>query len=297
MSSSICVLKMAASKLAAYYAALKPERTYANVMTTAAGFLFASQRHIDGRLFLVIIAGTSLIVLSACAANNFTDRELDARMPRTKRRGLVTGAVSPGVIISLAVVLGVLGFVILAAYVSSLVVILGAIGYVDYVVFYAWSKRFTPHSTLIGTVSGAVPLVAGYCAVTGRFDLTALLLGLIMVCWQMVHFYAIGVFRRTDYQASGTPVWPVVYGIRNTQYWMLAFALLYEAALIAFAVQAKTGFVFVAVSVVLGMWWLYSGFKGLRTLKPVKWAQRMFGFSLIILLTFSVALSVAPLLP
>jgi protoheme IX farnesyltransferase len=288
---------MAASKLRAYYKALKPERTYANVMTTAAGFLFASKWHIHGLLFLATITGTTLIVMSACAANNCTDRGVDGKMPRTRKRSLVTGELPFRNVALLAVVLGIAGFTILGSFVNWLTVLLGAIAYIDYVVLYAWSKRTTIHSTLIGTISGAVPLVAGYTAVTNRFDTTAAILGLIMVFWQMPHFYAIGIFRKDDYTLGGLPIWPVQKGVRNTQWWILIYTGLYVMAALALTAFSSAGWIYGSIVGVMGLYWLYKGISGLSSLKPEKWARGMFGFSLVTLLVLSGLIATAPLLP
>ncbi len=283
--------------LKSYYAALKPERTYANVMTTLAGFLFASRWHIDWALLLYALLGTTLIVMSACAVNNVTDRSLDARMPRTKKRATVTGEVSAGRLVYVAVILGVVGFAILAVHVNWLTTLLGLLGYIDYVLLYAWTKRTTIHSTLVGTISGAVPMVAGYAAATGQFDLTALLLGLVMVCWQMPHFYAIGIFRLKDYRAGGLPIWPVVKGVRSTKIWLMVYTVLYVLAVLALGLFGSAGWVFGVVLGGLGLYWLFLGFKGFRTLQSEKWARGMFGFSLITLLVLSGMLAISPLLP
>jgi protoheme IX farnesyltransferase len=285
------------SKLKDYYYALKPERTYANIMTTVAGFLFASQWHIDWLLFIYTLLGMTLIVMSACAANNCTDSKLDAKMPRTKKRATVTGSVSIRKLAGIAILFGLVGFAILAVHVNLLTCLLGAIAYIDYVVAYGWTKRTTPLSTLVGTISGSIPLVAGYTAVTGSLDTTALLLGLVMVFWQMVHFYAIAVFRREDYAAGHIPVWSVRYGVRSTQQWMLVFTVLYILTLVCLPLFASTGWVFVALMSILGLYWLYVGVKGFNVEKPEKWAKGMFGLSLIILLVFSAALSLSPKLP
>jgi protoheme IX farnesyltransferase len=292
------------STVKAYYAALKPERTYANVMTTGAGFLFACRWHVDWLLLFYTLIGTTLIVMSACAANNYTDRGIDAKMPRTKKRATVTGHVTGGKLLAIAIVFGLVGLAILAVHVNWLTLLVGAIAYVDYVVLYAWSKRTTVHSTLIGTISGAAPLVAGYVAVTGRFDLTALLLALVMVFWQMPHFYSIGIFRRDDYAAGGLPIWPVVKGVRSTQIWMLVYTTLYVLAVLALALFGNSGvrhgsggLVFGVVIGALGLYWLLRGMAGLRAQEPAKWARGMFGLSLITLLALSVGVAFAPLLP
>jgi heme o synthase len=280
-----------------YYAALKPERTYANVMTTGAGFLFASKWSIDWGLLTATLVGTTLVVMSACAVNNCTDRGIDAQMPRTRKRPTVSGDVPMARLATLAVVLGVAGFVTLALWVNWLVVLLGVVGYIDYVVLYGWTKRTTPWSTLVGTISGAVPIVAGYVAVLGHFTPTALALGLVMLFWQMPHFYAISIFRHKDYKAGGLPVWSVRYGVRSTQAWLLAYTFLYLAALAFFIVVGSTGILFAAVMGLLGIYWLWLGLKGFKAERPEKWARGMFGFSLITLLVLSAGVAVAPLLP
>jgi protoheme IX farnesyltransferase len=280
--------------LKAYFEALKPERTFFNVMTTFAGFLFACQWHVDWALLLYTLLGTTLVVMSACAVNNCTDRKLDAKMPRTKKRATVTGIVSVRKLAAIAVVLGLVGFAILAVRVNLLTTLLAAIAYVDYVVLYSWSKRHTPWSTLIGTPSGALPLVAGYVAVTNSFDMTALLLGLVMVFWQMVHFYAIAIFRRKDYAAGNIPVWAVRYGVKSTQKWLLFYTLLYLVAVIQLALFASVGWVFLTVVGGMGVYWFYLGMKGFNALSPEKWARGMFGFSLIVLLVLSAAVVVGP---
>ena len=282
--------------LKAYYAALKPERTYANVMTTLAGFLFACKWHISWALLFYTLVGTTLVVMSACAANNCTDRGIDARMPRTKKRATATGELPVRNVAILAFVLGAIGLVVLVKYVNLLTCLLGVVAYVDYLVLYAWSKRTTPHSTLIGTISGAVPLVAGYTAVTGIFDLTAALLGLVMIFWQMPHFYAIAIFRRADYAAADLPVWSVRYGVRSTQYWLLAYTVLYVLAVLALSIFGSGGPLLAIVMGLLGLYWLYLGFRGFAHANPTKWARSMFGFSLITLLALSVILPISPLL-
>lgn len=279
-----------------YYSVLKPERTYANVMTTLAGFLFACRWHIDWTLLIGTVGGTTLIVASACAVNNCTDRELDARMPRTKKRALVTHTVPVRNVVALAIILGLAGFVLLIAYVNWLTVLIGAIGYVDYVIFYAWSKRHSVFSTLIGTISGAAPLVAGYAAVTAHFDMTATILALIMIFWQMTHFYSIGIFRRDDYKAGNLPIWPVEKGVVNTQHWILFYTLLYLITVSSLTFTGRTGYLFLAVVGVMALYWLWLGVKGLGSLQPTKWARGMFGFSLVTLLVLSAMLAVGPIL-
>lgn len=281
----------------AYYMALKPGRTYANVMTTGAGFLFASAWHIDWLLLLATLAGTTLVIMSACAVNNCTDRGIDAHMSRTRKRATVTGQIPIRNLALLGVVLGIAGFALLLLYVNWLTALIGAVAYIDYVVLYGWSKRTTVHSTLIGTICGAASIAAGYTAVTARYDLTALLLTLTMVFWQMPHFYAIGIFRRDDYKAAGLPIWTVKYGVPSTQRWILVYTTLYLLAVAALGVWGSAGVMATVVIGATGAYWLLMGIRGFRALKPDVWARQMFGFSFTTLMVLAGAVALAPLLP
>jgi protoheme IX farnesyltransferase len=191
------------------YLLTKPGIIYGNALTAAGGFLLASKWHIDFKLFAATIIGTCLVIASACVINNYIDRGIDKKMKRTKGRATVTGKVSGRWAIAYGVVLGILGFSMLILFTSALVALIGLVAYVDYIALYGVSKRVSVHGTLVGSIAGASPPVAGYCAVTGHFDGGALIIFLIMVCWQMVHFYAIAIRRSSDYKAAGIPVLPL----------------------------------------------------------------------------------------
>ncbi len=234
---------------------------------------------------------------SACVFNNYIDRGIDEKMARTKRRALVIGKISARAALTYASVLGLAGFSILLLWTNGLVALIGLIAYVDYIVLYGWSKRHSVHGTLVGSISGAAPPVAGYCAVTDRFDLGALIIFLIMVCWQMVHFYAIAIRRAKDYKAAGIPVLPLVKGIRQTKIQMILYTVAFTLAVVDLSVKGYTGWAFGVVMGAIGLLWLYKGLKSFSVKDDIAWAKRMFLFSLVVLLSFSVMLSVGSTLP
>ncbi len=286
---------MAAFK--SYLELAKPERTLANVITAAAGFLLASPHGIHFARFAATLAGMSLVIASACVLNNYIDRRLDAKMKRTGDRVLVRGNLSlPTVIIYLSL-LGVGGFLLLALLVNWLVVVLGLVAYFDYVVLYSWSKRRTSHSTLIGTISGSMSIVAGYCAVTGRLDGAALILFLIMLFWQMPHFYAIAIYRLKDYKAAGLPVWPAQKGIDSTKHWILIYMLAFLASAVLLTGFGYTHYVYLAVVLVIGWYWVWLAVDGFKTDENVKWARRLFVYSLHSMIPLMLAIALGARLP
>ncbi len=266
-----------------YYQSFKPERTLANVMTTAAGFLLASELHPAAGLLIATLVGTSLMVASACAVNNVIDRDLDARMPRTKHRALSTGTISPRIVAWLAGMFGLSGFGLLLYEVNMLTAFIGVVGYLDYVVLYGWAKRHTKHSTLVGTVSGAAPLVAGYTAVTGSFDWVVLLLALVMIFWQMAHFFAIAVYRRQDYLAGALPVYTVADSVERTKCLIVGYVSLVIVAVLGLGLVGALPIVGLTILIPLCFRWLWMAFDATVSSNEV-WGRNMFGFSLVVLL-------------
>jgi protoheme IX farnesyltransferase len=283
--------------LRTYYWLAKPGIVYGNALTLAGGFLFAAEWHIDWGLFAATLIGTCLVMASACVFNNYIDRGIDKKMKRTSWRATAKGTLSASAVLTYGAVLGILGFGILLFWTNLLVVLIGLAAYVDYIVLYGYVKRHSWHGTLVGTISGSAPPVAGYCAVTGKFDVNALIIFLIMLFWQMVHFYAIAIRRAQDYQAAGIPVLPLVKGVRETKIQMILYTIGFIFAVMALTTRGSAGYTFSVVMVVLGLIWLFKGLKSFNITDNVLWAKHMFGFSLIVLMAFSVMLSVGSILP
>jgi protoheme IX farnesyltransferase len=280
-----------------YYALTKPGIIYGNALTATAGFLLASKGHIDFWLLLAAVAGTSLVIASACVFNNYIDRGIDAKMARTSKRALVSGLVSGRNAIIYAILLGVAGFALLAVYTNFLVVTIGLVALFDYVVLYGLAKRRSVHGTLVGSIAGAAPVVAGYCAVTDRFDGGAVILFLVLALWQMPHFYAIAMYRFDDYKAASLPVLPVKKGMKAAKIQILLYIVGFIAATSLLTGFGYTGYAYLVVMIGFGLAWLRLGIKGFKTANDKRWARKMFFFSLVIILVLSVMLSVGPVLP
>jgi protoheme IX farnesyltransferase len=277
--------------LKAYYYLAKPGIVYANVLTAVAGYLYGSAWHIKLDEFAGVVIGIALVIGGACAYNNILDRNFDKQMKRTKNRALVTGEISPlaaGIFASLLVSLG---FGLLARFTNPTVVIIGLIGIIDYVILYGWAKRHTPFSTIIGSVSGSTSIVAGYCAATGRFDVDAFLLFLILTLWQMPHFYAIAMYRKQDYTDIKVPLMPLLRSAATAKARIISYIVAMLAASILLTVWGSANLVCLAILVVLSLWWLYIGIKN-YSMDVVPWGKKMFFFSLTVNLGISVAVAI-----
>lgn len=280
-----------------YYYLTKPGIVYGNALTAAAGFLLASRGQVNWWLLVALVVGTSLVIASACVYNNYIDRDIDQLMDRTKRRALAKGKITGPAALIYATGLLMVGFVILVRYTNWLTVIIGLIALVDYVALYGWSKRRSVHGTLVGSISGAAPIAAGYTAVTNRFDAGAIILFAIMVLWQMPHFYAIAIRRANDYAAAKIPVLPLVSGVRQTKIQMIAYTAAFILAATALTIFGFAGYSYLVVMLAFGGWWLSLGLKGFGADDNIAWAKRVFGGSLVVLLALSVMLAVNSVLP
>lgn len=287
-------------RIETYYQLTKPRVTYGNVMTAVAGFLLGCgyYKTFDLVLFIATIVGMTLVIASACVLNNVLDQDIDRIMERTKTRGVASGDVAslPAAIFS--AVLGLLGIAILAVWVNSLVVAIGVAGFIIYVWLYgAFSKRKSIHGTAVGSVSGAAPILAGYVAVSDRIDSAAILLFLMLFFWQFPEFYSIGIYREKEYAAAKVPIMPVVKGIKSTKIQIFIYTLAFVITSLLLTIYGYTGWIYFIVMAVLGLYWIKLAADGLRTSDSVKWARRMFHFSLIVLLALSLMLSIGAILP
>ena len=276
-----------------YLLLAKPGMVLGNLISAAAGFFLASKGQIDGVALAATLIGMSLVVASACVFNNCIDREIDRKMVRTRNRGLATGVVSLKSALSYAIILAVAGMALLCAATNLLSVVITLAGLVIYVVVYSlYMKRNSVYSTLIGSLAGAAPPLAGYCAVTGRFDMGAMILLSIFTLWQMPHCYSIAVYRLDDYAAAGIPVLPVKQGTAAARRHIVGYILAFMAATLMLTSGGYTGHSFFAVASVLVMCWLYLAWSGYKASDERLWAKKLFIFSILTISILSVMMSI-----
>ncbi|GGH34703.1 heme o synthase [Paenibacillus segetis] len=264
-----------------FVALTKPGILRSNLIAVFAGFWLASHWELQyGKLIMTLI-GTMLIMASSCVFNNYFDRELDTKMARTKNRALPTGKMSPKTVMWYAVILGIVGLGVLFGFSGLLAGILGIVGIFVYVVVYTlWLKRSSTWSTSVGAISGAVPPIIGYVAVTGTVDLGAILLFAMLFLWQPPHFWALGIRRVEEYREAGFPLLPVVKGIPRTKLQMLPYLILLIPIPILMYVYNYTGMWFLVIGEIMSVAWLFMALKGFRSQDNDAWAKRVFLFSI-----------------
>ena len=112
----------------------KPRITTRVVVTAAVGYAVGS-RGFDPAAFVALLLGTAMVAGGASALNQHAERDLDARMERTRHRPLPAGRLTVGAPADL--VLCALGNEIaLLATINVLTPILGAVALTSYVLLY-----------------------------------------------------------------------------------------------------------------------------------------------------------------
>ena len=252
----------------------KPGLLRLNVFASIGGFWVASKWSFDFWLLLWMIIGCTLTMASGTVINNFYDRELDLKMERTRNRTLPSGRMKPTSVLIYGIILGVVGVTVLFTLVNVLCGILGLIGWFAYIVIYTmWLKRTSTWSTSVGGISGAMPPVIGYCAVTETFDMGAILLFAFLFLWQPAHFWSLAIRRVDEYRAAGFPLLPVVKGIKRTKIQMIPYLVLMLVTVILFYVYDLTGIFFLILSTILTAFWLVHTIMGLYAKDTEKWAK------------------------
>ncbi len=281
-----------------YYELTKPGVVALMVFTAIVGQLLASPGVIPWNALIVGNLGIALAAGSAAAINHLVDRQIDARMKRTRGRPLPTGHLRITHAVAFAVVLAVSGLSLLYFAVNPLTAWLTAGSLIGYAFIYTlFLKRATPQNIVIGGAAGAAPPVLGWVAVTGTIDPHALLLFLIIFTWTPPHFWALAIHRREEYASVDIPMLPVTHGDRFTRWQILFYTVLLVGVTILPFATGMSGLIYLAGALALGARYLWFGVALLRHEDDRSLPMRSFGFSIVYLMALFAVLLVDAYVP
>jgi heme o synthase len=239
--------------VSAYVGLTKPRIIELLLVTTVPAMVLAERGFPSLWLILGTLIGGTLTAGGANAINCYIDRDIDEVMKRTRNRTLPSHRVAPERALVFGVVIGVVGFLWLAVLVNLLSAVLAVSAILFYVFVYTlWLKRSTEQNIVIGGAAGAVPPLVGWAAVTGRLDLSALVLFAIIFFWTPPHFWALALRYRSDYAAARIPMLPVTRGEEETRRQIFIYSLVLVAVTVALYFTGGAGVVYLAVALILG---------------------------------------------
>ncbi len=270
----------------------KPRLSGLVVLTTAGGVALAPGR-IGVARATVAILGTAAVVGAANALNCWLERDVDARMRRTRDRPLPAGRVEPFVALALGLAVPALALPVLALVANPLTALLAFAALVVYVAIYTPMKQRSTLALFVGAVPGAIPPLMGWTAVTGRLDAGGLALFALLFAWQLPHFLAISIYLAEDYARGGLRVFALVHGERATRGWIAASSLLLVAASLALVPLGVAGPAYGVVAAAAGCGLVGFAVSGLRGAGG-GWARKLFLSTLLHLVILFAALLALP---
>ena len=269
----------------------KPRIISLLLLTTIAPMFVAGTPDIG--LILVVALGGYLMAGGANAVNMYLDRDIDDRMARTRLRPIPSGRMSGKSVLAFGIALATAATFVFAMFTNILTATLALAGFYFYVYVYTrWLKRTTPHNIVIGGAAGAFPPLVGWAAMTGRIDLAAIYLFIIIFYWTPPHFWALALLKQRDYGKAGVPMAPLVWGERETMRQMLWYSLILVAITILPVTFGAFGIVYLVSALVLGAL-MIAGVA--RMMSAQDWTGRawwLYKYSLLYLALLFVAMAV-----
>ncbi len=208
MTSS--AITLANARLADFLELAKLRIVVMVLLTTCVGFYIGSPSAFDLTRLCHTLIGTGLAAAGALALNQYLERDLDARMERTRRRPLPEGRLEPIEALAFGTLTAAAGLLYLTVSVHPLAALVAAAVVICYLFLYTPLKRRTSLCSVVGAFPGALPPVIGVAAATGALGIEAWLLFAVLFLWQIPHSLAIARLYREDYARAGMQLLPVV---------------------------------------------------------------------------------------
>jgi protoheme IX farnesyltransferase len=242
------------------------------------------------RAVAVATLGIWLLAGAAFAVNSLIEQHVDAKMARTRMRPLPRGDLTPVQAIAFSGLIGGAGMWVLYTQVNPLTMWLTFATFVGYAVVYTvLLKPYTPQNIVIGGMSGAMPPVLGWAAVTNSAPAEAWLLALIIFVWTPPHFWALALYRIDDYRKAGWPMLPVTHGEPLTRLHILLYTIgLVATTVLPYAVQ-MSGALYLVAALALGAVFVVYAWRLYRAPTPAV-ARATFNYSIVYLAALFAAL-------
>ncbi|MCT1447733.1 heme o synthase [Brevibacterium casei] len=295
------------SIIGAYIALTKPRVIELLLVTTAPVMFLAARGMPDLWLVLNTLIGGAAAAASASVFNCYVDRDIDAKMDRTKHRPLVTGEISPRAALIFAVVLGLGSIFWLGGFTNWMAAGLTACAILLYAVFYTLIlKRRTTQNIVWGGAAGCMPVLIGWSAVTGGLSWEPLILFLVIFFWTPPHYWPLAIKYKADYDAAEVPMLPSKVPPTSVGRQMILYTWAMVLTSLALIPVAPMGPVYTAVAVLAGAWFLWSCYalvsrakKGLdgTSLRAMKVFHGSITYLSLLFLAVAVDPFVTPLLP
>lgn len=256
------------TKIRQYWPLIKSLQTGLLLSTGLAGYMSAR----CPVFHMGTIAGLTVSLLLAIAGstvlNMWWDRDIDAKMGRTKKRPLSTGEVGESEAMRLGVLLSLTGVGMAVAIDALYGLIVFAGLFFDVVVYTMWLKRKTCWSIVWGGVSGGMPILAGRALGMGSIDWIGIVLCLGILFWIPTHILTFSMRYFGDYKSACVPTFPSTYGFGATRITIAVSSIIASLSMgiAAWGIGMTIGYFRILIALSLGLLTL----AGLSVFKPTE---------------------------
>lgn len=258
MSASPLVWQQATTRIQQFYRLTKPRVVSLIVFTAVIGMFLSIPGAVPLDKLILATIGIALVAGAAAALNCLVEYKYDSVMARTKGRPLPLGKVSVPETLFFLMIVGGTGLFILHHWINPLTMWLTLGTFVGYAIIYTVIlKPLTPQNIVIGGASGAMPPVLGWAAITGEVSADALLLFLIIFAWTPPHFWALALYRKSDYAKIGMPMLPVTHGEEFTRLHVLLYTIILCITTIMPYLTQMSGLIYLGSVIILDAIFLY----------------------------------------
>ena len=236
----------------------KPKIVLLLTLTALVGMMLSTNFYNDVISGLASLLGFAFLAASSAALNQIFDKETDKNMQRTKNRPLASGNITLLNALIFTSILLFLGSFLMLYFSNILTLCITTFGFIFYSLIYTiYLKWATPQNIVIGGLSGALPPLIGWTAVTNEISLLPLTLVLIIFLWTPPHFWPLAIDRIDEYKKEGVPMMPIAKGVARTKVEMVIYAVLLFGASLAPFLYSLTGIFYLVSTSLLNIYFIY----------------------------------------
>lgn len=275
--------------MASFLNLCKPKIVLLLTLTALVGMLLTIEFYSNIFSSLASLLGFALLAASSASLNQIFDRESDKNMERTKKRPLATGDITLSQALAFTAILLFIGSSLLLYFSNLLTLFITTFGFIFYSLVYTiYLKWSTPQNIVIGGLSGALPPLIGWTAVTNEISLLPLILVLIIFLWTPPHFWPLAIDRMDEYKKEGVPMMPIAKGVSRTKKEMIIYAVLLLGASLAPFFYGLTGYFYLISTTALNFYFIYLCIEYLND-ENNQLSMKIFNFSVRYMLLFFLA--------
>ena len=275
--------------MANFLALTKPKIVLLLTLTALVGMMLTIEFYTNILSSLASLLGFAFLAASSAALNQIFDRESDKNMERTKKRPLASGDISLTQALTFTAILLFIGSSLLLYFSNLLTLFITTFGFIFYSLVYTiYLKWATPQNIVIGGLSGALPPLIGWTAVTNEISLLPLILVFIIFLWTPPHFWPLAIDRLDEYKKEGVPMMPIAKGVSRTKKEMIVYSVLLLGASLAPFFYGLTGYFYLISTTALNLYFIYLCIAYLND-KENELSMKIFNFSVQYMLLFFLA--------